>query len=89
MPVSDAGVGLERKSFNVIRNTALNVQHAGAKLTFTTALGGVDRIHFAVVPLEALIVIVSDKRAPPLAERNRAVLVVEVRLVLINKVLGP
>src|ERR1039457_1474120 len=89
MPVPDAGVGLERPRLDFIHHAALDIQNACAGRAFAAPFAGINHIHLPMMPAQALVVVVRHQAAAPAAERNAAVFIVQVGLVLIDQILRP
>jgi hypothetical protein len=89
MPVAEAGVGLERPRLDFIHHAALDIQNARAGRAFAAPFAGVNHVHLPAMPAQALVVVVRHQAAAPAAERNAAVFIVQVGLVLIDQILRP
>src|ERR1035437_6032679 len=80
VPAADAGIGLPGIGLYVAGHAALDVEGAGSLLAVLFVLAGVDAGRHAVV-------VVGDQFVAPLAERNAAIVIEQVGLVLVDQVL--
>ena len=80
VPAADAGIGLPRVGQDVAGHAALDIERAGALLAILLGLAGVEAVGH-------LVVVVGDQLVAPLAERNAAIGVEQVGLVLVDQVL--
>jgi hypothetical protein len=89
MPVADAGVRLPWILPDALDYAAFNVEDTSSRVRVLTSLSGIDRLNSPAVPLCILIVKMGYKRESPFLERNMAVTVEQVRLVLVDQVFDP
>jgi hypothetical protein len=86
VPVADAGIGLPGIRPDFVHTAALQIQRARALLAIPPVLTGVDRFHAAAVAFGADVVVMRQEAEPVSVERDAAIGVEKIRLMLVDQI---